>query len=95
MLGPVVADRERLDTLWDCDTGVMLRAAHTVGGLEKQCSSIFKTVELHTYRYAVDDGSRRTVACSVIGSHCECVRLTGLGGGLIHRHACLHSLIAL
>ena len=32
MLGPVLADRERLDTLWDCDTGVMLRATHAVGG---------------------------------------------------------------
>ena len=37
MLGPVVVERERLATLCDWVTGVMLRAAQQ--GERKQCSS--------------------------------------------------------
>ena len=53
IVGPVLGERERLDTLWDSTTGVMLRAGHSGGGgggggggenSEAPHNNIFKTV---------------------------------------------------
>ena len=63
IVGPVLGERERLDTLWDSTTGVMLRAGHSGGGGGGGGGGGEKTVKLHTTTFSKQSHTYIWVCC--------------------------------